>query len=514
MADDNRTTQHVSLGDSMALQPIMGVPTAVPAFIGYTERAEVNGTSVAGTAVQVASMEDYCAIFGGPPPRRYTLVPTVAGGDVGNAVTVPDSATGTTRSYTVAAPAAPCSCLYDSMRLYFANGGGRCYVASAGQYAENGSVRADDLLAGLATVGTVVGPTIVSVPDAMLLPDVDAFARVAQAMIAQAGTLGDRVAILDLFGALDVHDDASLTAAANAFTAAVGETNLGYGIAYFPFLNTTITAPQDITYGDLALDDGTSLTTLKDMLTLDCTATLGDRSATLQATIDAIGPDDTPDVIAERSAKLAVALPAFAAMQSAIAAGINVLPATGAIAGSYCVSDANSYVWNAPVNLPLAAVASPTFNVNGTQQEPLAMPLDGKAINVIRAFIGRGTVAWGARTMDGNSNDWRYVQVRRTIIYIEQSIKSALNRFVFAANDGPTWATAVSMVSNFLAGVWQNGGLLGATASEAYTVQCGLGSTMTAQDILDGYMVVQVTLQMIRPAEFIELTFRQRMQGA
>ena len=69
------------------------------------------------------------------------------------------------------------------------------------------------------------------------------------------------------------------------------------------------------------------------------------------------------------------------------------------------------------------------------------------------------------------------------------------------------------MISGFLTALWNEGGLMGDKASDAFTVQCGLGSTMTAQDVLDGYMIVQVTLQMIRPAEFIELTFKQTMQG-
>jgi phage tail sheath protein FI len=69
------------------------------------------------------------------------------------------------------------------------------------------------------------------------------------------------------------------------------------------------------------------------------------------------------------------------------------------------------------------------------------------------------------------------------------------------------------MISNFLQSVWTQGGLMGAKASDAFTVQCGLGTTMTGQDILDGYMIVQVTLQMIHPAEFIEVTFKQKMQG-
>jgi phage tail sheath protein FI len=122
-------------------------------------------------------------------------------------------------------------------------------------------------------------------------------------------------------------------------------------------------------------------------------------------------------------------------------------------------------------------------------------------------------VVWGARTLDGNSLDWKYIQVRRTLIYVEQSIEASLQPFVFAANDGKTWVAVTSMVSNFLQGLWSQGGLMGAKADEAFTVSCGLGSTMTPLDVLDGYMIVQVTLQMIRPAEFIELTFKQKMQG-
>ena len=110
-------------------------------------------------------------------------------------------------------------------------------------------------------------------------------------------------------------------------------------------------------------------------------------------------------------------------------------------------------------------------------------------------------------------DDYRLIQIRRTIVYIEQSIKNALNQFVFAPNNRQTRTTVTSTVSGVLHGVWSQGGLMGATASEAFTVQCGLGSTMTGQDVLDGYMIVQVTLQMIRPAEFIELTFKQTMEG-
>jgi phage tail sheath protein FI len=73
--------------------------------------------------------------------------------------------------------------------------------------------------------------------------------------------------------------------------------------------------------------------------------------------------------------------------------------------------------------------------------------------------------------------------------------------------------TVTGMISNFLTSLWAQGGLMGDKASDAFTVQCGLGSTMTGEDILNGYMIVSVTLQMVHPAEFIELTFKQTMQG-
>jgi uncharacterized protein len=118
-------------------------------------------------------------------------------------------------------------------------------------------------------------------------------------------------------------------------------------------------------------------------------------------------------------------------------------------------------------------------------------------------------VVWGARTLDGNSNDYRYIQVRRELIYIGQSIKAALQSFAFAPNDATTWATVSAAISSFLTGLWQQGGLMGDKASDAFQVQCGLGKTMTGQDILDGRLVVSATLAITHPAEFIVLTFEQ-----
>jgi len=181
------------------------------------------------------------------------------------------------------------------------------------------------------------------------------------------------------------------------------------------------------------------------------------------------------------------------------------------LAGAITTTDKNRGVWKAPANIALNAVANLSSLLNDEMQEALSKPMDGKAVNLIRDFVGRGHVVWGARTLDGNSLDYRYVSVRRTMIFLEQSIKAGLGAFAQAPNDATTWASVVAMVQDFLYGIWVNGGLMGVTPQDAYSVRCGLGTTMTAQDVRDGNLVVQVLAAMMRPAEFIELTLRLKV---
>lgn len=183
------------------------------------------------------------------------------------------------------------------------------------------------------------------------------------------------------------------------------------------------------------------------------------------------------------------------------------------MAGVFTSVDNSRGVWKAPANVSLNSVVAPTFNVNDSIQENLNVDaVSGKSINAIRTFTGLGVLVWGARTLDGNSQDWRYVNVRRTIIMIEQSIKLAARSYVFEPNDANTWVTVKSMIENFLFNLWKRGALAGTKPEDAYQVLIGLGSTMTANDILDGYMNVTVLLALVRPAEFIVLTFQQQQQ--
>jgi hypothetical protein len=190
-----------------------------------------------------------------------------------------------------------------------------------------------------------------------------------------------------------------------------------------------------------------------------------------------------------------------------------VLPPAGAMAGIYALVDNTVGVFKAPANGSVSSVTSPTVNINAEEQEDLNLPLSGKAINAIRPFVGKGTLVWGARTLDGNSGDWRYINVRRTMIMLEQSIKFACEPYVFRPNDTNTWLAVRTMCSNFLRSQWQMGALVGSSEAEAFEVECGLGTTMTPQDVLDGYMRVSIKVAISRPAEFIVITFQQKMPG-
>jgi uncharacterized protein len=158
-------------------------------------------------------------------------------------------------------------------------------------------------------------------------------------------------------------------------------------------------------------------------------------------------------------------------------------------------------------------VVGPTVKLTDADQEGLNVdPVAGKSINAIRAFTGKGTIVWGARTLDGNSNEWRYVSVRRFFNFAEESIKKGSGWVVFEPNDANTWTRVQAMIENFLIKQWRAGALAGAKPEDAFYVKVGLGTTMTALDILEGRMNIEIGMAVVRPAEFIILKFSHKMQ--
>jgi phage tail sheath protein FI len=205
--------------------------------------------------------------------------------------------------------------------------------------------------------------------------------------------------------------------------------------------------------------------------------------------------------------------PTYSNLLDEIRAVINLLPPSSAMAGIYTMVDNNRGVWKSPANISLNSVLKPSTNITHDEQENLNVDaVSGKSINAIRTFPGIGTLVWGGRTLDGNSLDWKYINVRRTMIMLEQSIKMALRSYVFEPNDANTWVSVKSMIVNYLTEKWKQGALAGASPDDAFEVQVGLGITMTGLDILEGKMLVSVKLAIVRPAEFIVVTFEQQMQ--
>lgn len=154
-----------------------------------------------------------------------------------------------------------------------------------------------------------------------------------------------------------------------------------------------------------------------------------------------------------------------------------------------------------------------TDQLTNEDQENLNVDaVSGKSVNVIRFFTGKGILVWGARTLAGNDNEWRYVSVRRFFNMVEESCKKATAQFVFEPNDANTWTKVRAMIENFLTVLWRQGALAGAKPEQAFFVKCGLGQTMTALDILEGRMIVEIGMAAVRPAEFIILRFSHKMQ--
>ena len=483
---------------------VVEVETAVPAFIGYTEKAARGNTNLANTPTRISSLGEYHLYFGGAPKtifRKKASASPDKKKDGGSGQAAPGApafeATPETRLL-----------LYHSMRLFFDNGGGPCWITSLDSFASAAGTRtANAFMAAIDALAKEQEPTMIVTPDTVLL-SIDDWQKVAERALAHCIKMQSRIAILDVYDGNQsrtyANDDVVMQ-----FRNKITSDFPSYGVAYYPWLNSSIVEDGEINFTFLDKDAWNDL--LKDVK-----KSLGESFAPVGALLGkvsatAVATTTDPNVVKVHQA-LMVASPEYRELMADLKQLLNVLPPSAGIAGVYTRIDNTMGVFKAPANTGMASVVSPTVNITHDDQADLNIPLDGKAINAIRTFPGRGLLIWGARTLDGNSQDWRYVNVRRTLIMLEQSVKNAAQAYVFAPNDAATWTTVSNTIGNFLNNKWKEGALVGATPPEAFSVDVGLGSTMTANDILDGYMLVTVKVALVRPAEFIVITFQQKMQ--
>ena len=478
---------------------VVEVATAVPAFIGHTEKAVNGNKSLLKKPWRITSMAEFHTYFGGAPDAEFSI---------NEAAESPDFVFNK-KGYELKQEKGK-YLLYYSMLMFYANGGGPCYIVSIGDYETD--INPDLMTAGISELIREQEPTMVVIPETTLLADADTSANVQVAMLNHCGyKMKNRFAILDIYEGYKDRKDPSGDKVLE-FRNKIGTNFLDFGAAYFPWINSSLIQDKDLSYLNISNKD-----VLQTILTEELLPEGADmpdtKKADIQAKLDEIVKDDLLPVDQGMLNKtLATISPIFNSMIWAIKDKLNLMPPAAAMAGIYTMVDNTRGVWKAPANVSLSTVVAPTVNITHDDQEELNVPLNGKSINAIRSFIGEGTLVWGARTLDGNSLDWRYINVRRTMIMLEESIKIASKAYVFEPNVANTWVTLKSMISNFLTGIWKRGGLAGASPDDAFSVHVGLGETMTSEDILEGILRITVLVAITCPAEFIEITFQQQMQ--
>ncbi|MGZ4968108.1 MAG: phage tail sheath family protein [Methylobacter sp.] len=532
------STPGVYVEEISTLAPsVASVATAIPVFIGYTGKGPLLEPT------RIDTMLDYVDLFGGANPSAFGV-----SGD--NTITRTDA--GTNKFL-----------MYYGLSLYFQNGGGSCYILSVGGYDK--TIAKADFDTALDVLEKEDEPTLIVLLDATTLSVSDYYALCNKALV-QCNKLGDRFLLVDI-------PDSKTDDFRNS--SEFGSNNLCYAAAYHPYLNTTLNfqyqedkvtqtsvsgSSLQWSAGDNGINvvySGTSASP-KVKITADATGTnkaeFAISSNTLNIKTAATPPSATDvvaawntwkntgtaagfdisvkgngsDAVAVTTVQTLAAIPGatlaslkqsntvlYNQIKSGLATQRVTLPPSPAIAGVYASVDRDRGVWKSPANVSLNGVIGPVSKISDTEQDRLNIdPTAGKSINAIRDFTGKGTLVWGARTLAGNDNEWRYVSVRRLFITIEESTRKASAFAVFEPNDATTWLKVKAMIESYLYSLWQQGALAGSKPESAYFVSVGLGKTMTAQDILEGRMIVSIGVAAVRPAEFIILRFSHKMQEA
>jgi phage tail sheath protein FI len=193
-----------------------------------------------------------------------------------------------------------------------------------------------------------------------------------------------------------------------------------------------------------------------------------------------------------------------------------LIPPAGHIAGIYARTDLQRGVHKAPANEVVRGLlgdpADPAQGLSVLVTKEQQDRLNQRGINVLRYFTGRGILVWGARTMAADP-DWKYVNVRRLFIFIEESLKKGTQWVVFEPNDEPLWAKVRRAVTDFLTRLWREGMLQGQKPEEAFFVRCDR-TTMTQADHDDGRLIMIIGIAPIKPAEFIIIRIGQWRGGS
>ena len=434
--------------------------TAVPAFVGATEIQPASNVPV-----RITSLLEFEQHFGGPhsdlPSTAFLAVY-----DSGGEILVND----------LVRPTSYSKMLYYSMQFYFLNGGGPCYVVSAELYTDTYDIV--NYQNAIDKLKVLEEPTLIVLPTIEIDDPFDYFDVAVAHALDQCAELEDRFVLADV-----VNDSSDAMANVDDFRNFLTNTNGSYGAVYYPPLEASFPyADSSIRFLDTA--GSAELNNLN---------------------LNQVKASTDPAIQAK-----------YASIQSQVTAAISKLspyvPASVAAAAVYCTVDRERGIWKAPANVSLTAVKRPIVSFTDDENGQLNINGTDFSVNAIRQFTGRGTLIWGARTLAGYDDQWRYVPVRRLYMMVKTAINKSLSQLILEPNVATTWLRAKSMIEHYLNNIWRQGGLFGSTPAHAYFVKIGLGETMTATDIANGVLNVEVGFAPTRPAEFITLKFSHQLQ--
>lgn len=453
---------------------IAAVETAIPAFIGYTETA-MKGNEPITKPFRITSLLEYEQFFGGAYPESDAFSIQITDQTDANDKLLSRSAVASFDQTSLSKYN-----MFYALQQYFNNGGGPCYIVSVGAYEEDGDIDPEELEAGLKLLEEVDEPTLIVFPEGTNIGEAGQYYGLIGTALKQCSDLGDRFTIMDVYPEEDaVRDDIELLR--NTISNDLAQ--IKYGAAYFPFIDTFLSFRVDPA---LTIQHVVNKAGVNDPI---------------------IGPYTTLALLKAQNPQL------YNQLFSEMRKNTVQLPPSPFVAGAYARVDNERGVWKAPANVSLNGVKKLMTPITNDDNNFMNIdPGSGKSVNAIRFFTGKGVLVWGARTLAGNDNEWKYVNVRRFFNFAEESIKKGTERFVFEPNDANTWVKVKAMIENFLTNQWRGGALAGAKPEDAFFVKVGLGQTMTAQDILDGKLIIEIGMAVVRPAEFIILRFSHKMQ--
>jgi uncharacterized protein len=449
---------------------IVSVETAIPAFIGYTEKAQLKEPGdLLNIPHRINSLKEYEQFFGFPKP------------ETGISVTIIVSATAVDAKGTIEYPSR--FILYYSLQLFFNNGGGACYIVSVGNYNNAGVIDRLALETGLNEIAKIDEVTLVLFPDASNMTAAADYYLLHKKAMEQSRQLKNRFVLMDVFMNPALPHKMDVDIARDLITGTTDE--LKHAAVYYPRIYTRLPYYYKTPAG--AANDNDELVKVT-----------GTGVFTFSGTLKTLKDNYIDYYNAAKDAVKAIEL---------------LLPASPAAAGIYAKVDKTRGVWKAPANINITNAVRPEILISSTDQADLNVDVSGgKSINAIRSFESMGpAIIWGARTLAGNDNEWRYISIRRFFNMVEESVKKATEQFVFEPNNLAAWTRIKSMIENYLMQQWRSGALQGLKPEHAFFVRTGLGETMTQQDILEGRMIIEIGMAAVRPAEFVILKFMHKM---